>query len=167
MSIIPAVDQIDEIPAATEQKVPQEYIDENNHMNIQHYLVLGATALGTRCDELGLGQDYIDSRRLTVFTAEHHLRYYSELLLGQELSVHVRMLERSSKVIHAMSFLVNRSDNLLACTLEVTLVHVGMDTRRPVDFPEDIADRVDAAIKDQSQLPWPAPVCGVMGVRRG
>jgi acyl-CoA thioester hydrolase len=167
MSIIPAVDQIDEIPAATEQKVPQEYIDENNHMNIQHYLVLGATALGTRCDELGLGQDYIDSRRLTIFTAEHHLRYYSELLLGQELSVHVRMLERSSKVIHAMSFLVNRSDNLLACTLEVTLVHVGMDTRRPVDFPEDIADRVDAAIKDQSQLPWPAPVCGVMGVRRG
>lgn len=167
MSIIPTVEQVDEIPAATEQKVPQEYIDENNHMNIQHYLVLGATALGTRCDELGLGQDYIDFRRLTVFTAEHHLRYYSELLLGQELSVHVRMLERSSKVIHAMSFLVNRSDNLLACTLEVTLVHVGMDTRRPVDFPEDIADRVDAAIKDQSQLSWPAPVCGVMGVRRG
>lgn len=167
MSIIPTVEQVGEIPAATEQKVPQEYIDENNHMNIQHYLVLGATALGTRCDELGLGQDYIDSRRLTVFTAEHHIRYYSELLLGQELSVHVRMLERSSKVIHAMSFLVNRSDNLLACTLEVTLVHVGMDTRRPVDFPEDIADRVDAAIKDQSQLSWPAPVCGVMGVRRG
>ncbi|MGZ5388887.1 MAG: thioesterase family protein, partial [Aeromicrobium sp.] len=119
MSIIPTVEQVDEIPAATEQKVPQEYIDENNHMNIQHYLVLGATALGTRCDELGLGQDYIDSRRLTVFTAEHHIRYYSELLLGQELSVHVRILERSAKVIHAMSFLVNRSDNLLACTLEV------------------------------------------------
>ncbi|MGZ5414243.1 MAG: hypothetical protein ACXWDC_04035, partial [Aeromicrobium sp.] len=67
----------------------------------------------------------------------------------------------------AMSFLVSRSDNLLACTLEVILVHVGMDTRRPVDFPEDIADRIDAAIKDQSQLSWPAPVCGVMGVRRG
>ncbi|MGZ5366435.1 thioesterase family protein [Aeromicrobium sp.] len=167
MSTTPTVEQVDEIPAATEQQVPQEYIDENNHMNIQHYLVLGATALGTRCDELGLGQDYIDSRRLTVFTAEHHIRYYSELLLGQELSIHVRMLERSSKVIHAMSFLVSRSDNLLACTLEVILVHVGMDTRRPVDFPEDIADRIDAAIKDQSQLSWPAPVCGVMGVRRG
>lgn len=162
----PSVDQICEIPATTEQQVRPEYIDENLHMNIQHYLVLGATALGARCDELGLGQDYIDSRRLTVFTAEHHLRYHTELLLGQELSVHVRLLERSSKVIHAMAFLVNRSDNVLACTLEVTLVHVGMDTRRPVDFPGDIAERLDAALKEQSDLDWPAPVCGVMGVRR-
>lgn len=166
MSLIPTVDQVIEIPAATEQKVPQEFIDENQHMNIQHYLVLGADALGGVCDDLGLGQDYIDGRRLTVFTAEHHLRYYAELLLGQDISVHVRLLERSAKVIHAMAFLVNRSEHILACTLEVTLVHVGMDTRRPVDFPDDIAGRVDAGIADQAHLAWPAPGCGVMGVRK-
>ena len=166
MSALPTADQVDQIPATTVKKVPQEYLDENLHMNIQHYLVLGATALGTRCDDLGLGQDYIDSRRLTVFTAEHHIRYYAEMTLGQELSVHVRLLEHSSKVIHAMAFLVNRSDKVLACTLEVTLVHVGMDTRRPVGFPDDIADRIDAALKEQSDLDWPPPVCGSMGVRR-
>ncbi|MBC7593154.1 MAG: hypothetical protein H7288_04330 [Kineosporiaceae bacterium] len=65
---------------------------------------LGATALSDRCDELGPGQDYIGGCRLTVFTAVHHLRYYAELLLGQEISVTVHLLERSSKVIHAMAF---------------------------------------------------------------
>ena len=135
-------------------------------MNIAHYLTFGARAVGSRCDELGLGdQAYIGDRRLTVFTAEHHIRYFAELLLGQELSVHVRMLERSVKVLHAMAFLVNRSTEALACTLEVALVHVGMDTRRPQSFPEDIARRIDEAIKADAYS-WPAPVCGVMGVHR-
>lgn len=165
-SLLPTVEKVSEIPTTTKLSVPEEFLDENLHMNISHYLTLGARAIGSRCDEFGLGdQAYIDDRRLTIFTAEHHIRYYAELLLGQELSVHVRLLESSDKALHAMAFLVNRSTDALACTLEVALVHVGMDTRRPVDFPADIADRIDAAIKAENYT-WPAPVCGVMGVRR-
>lgn len=163
----PTVDEVLQLPSVAEQEVPPEFLDENLHMNIQHYLTLGARAVGSRCDELGLGnQPYIDERRLTVFTAEQHLNYYAEMRLGQKLSVHVRLLERSAKALHAMAFLLNRSNDELAFTLEVTLVHVGMETRRPVDFPADIAAGVDAAIKEHSGLSWPAPVCGVMGVRR-
>ncbi|MBK5218146.1 MAG: thioesterase family protein [Propionibacteriales bacterium] len=163
----PTAKQVLQLPSVTEREVPPEFLDENLHMNIQHYLTLGARAVGGLCDELGLGnQSYIDERRLTIFTAEQHLHYYAEMRLGQQLSVHVRLLERSAKALHAMAFLLNRSNDELAFTLEVTLVHVGMDTRRPVDFPGDIADRVDAAIAEHSGLSWPAPVCGVMGVRR-
>jgi len=163
----PTVDEVLQLPSMTEQEVPPEFLDENLHMNIQHYLTLGARAVGIRCDELGLGnQSYIDERRLTIFTAEQHLHYYAEMRLGQKLSVHVRLLERSAKALHAMAFLLNRSNDELAFTLEVTLVHVGMDSRRPVDFPADIAASVDAAIGEEADLSWPAPVCGVMGVRR-
>lgn len=162
---LPTVEQVSEIPTTTKLSVPQDFLDENLHMNISHYLTLGARAIGARCDDMGLGQSYIDERRLTIFTAEHHIRYYAELLLGQELSVHVRLLERSTKALHAMAFLVNRSTDALACTLEVALVHVGMDTRRPEDFPEDIAARIDEAVKADGYS-WPAPICGVMGVRR-
>ncbi|MBC7595668.1 MAG: thioesterase family protein [Kineosporiaceae bacterium] len=162
---MPTVEQVSQIPTTTKLSVPQDYLDENLHMNIAHYLTLGARGIGARCDDMGLGQTYIDDRRLTVFTAEHHIRYYAELLLGQELSVHVRLLERSAKALHAMAFLVNRSTDALACTLEVALVHVGMDTRRPENFPEDIAVRIDEAIQADAYS-WPAPICGVMGVRR-
>lgn len=165
MSAIPTLEQVSEIPTTTELSVPQEFLDENLHMNISHYLTLGARGVGARCDDMGLGRSYIDDRRLTIFTAEHHIRYFAELRLGQDLSVHVRFLERSAKALHAMAFLVNRSTDSLACTLEVALVHVGMDSRRPEDFPEDIAVRIDEAIK-ADDYSWPAPVCGVMGVRR-
>lgn len=162
---MPTVEQVSEIPTTTELSVPEEFLDENLHMNITHYLTLGARGIGARCDGMGLGQPYIDERRLTIFTAEHHIRYLAELRLGEELSVHVRMLERSAKALHAMAFLINRSAGALACTLEVALVHVGMDTRRPTEFPEDIAARIDEAIKADDYA-WPAPVCGVMGIRR-
>ena len=166
MSALPTVEQVSELPTVTEMSVPEEFLDENHHMNITHYLSLGARGIGSRCDDMGLGQSYIDDRRLTIFTAEHHIRYFAELRLGQDLSVHVRFLERSAKALHAMAFLVNRSTDVLACTLEVSLVHVGMDTRRPADFPDDIALRIDEAIKADDSYSWPAPVCGVMGVRR-
>ena len=162
---MPTVEQVSEIPTMNTLLVPQEFLDENQHMNISHYLTLAARGVGARCDDMGLGQSYIDDRRLTIFTAEHHIHYCAEVLQGQELSVHVRLLERSVKVLHAMAFLVNRSTDALACTLEVALVHVGMDTRRPEAFPEDIASRIDEAIKADAYS-WPSPVCGVMGVHR-
>ena len=162
---LPTVEQVSEIRTTKTLLVPPEFLDENQHMNIAHYLTLAARGVGARCDDMGLGQSYIDDRRLTIFTAEHHIHYCAEVLQGQELSVHVRLLERSVKVLHAMAFLVNRSTDALACTLEVALVHVGMDTRRPEAFPEDIASRIDEAIKADAYS-WPAPVCGVMGVHR-
>lgn len=165
MSASPSLEQVFELPSVTEMLVPEEFLDENMHMNISHYLTLCARGIFARCVEMGLGQDYIDDRRLTTFTAEHHIRYFAELRLGQELSVHTRLLDRSDKVLHAMVFLVNRSANALACTFEVTLVHVGMDTRTAESFPTDIADRIDLALKDDDYS-WPAPVCGVMGIRR-
>lgn len=166
MSALPSTTQIRELPTAIKQTVPAEFLDENQHMNIQHYMVLGSHSLFEHFEALGMGRGYIEDRGLTTFTAEQHLRYYAEARLDQHLSTYVRLLERSGKALHAMAFLINDSTDALACTLEVTLVHVNMESRRPVDFPADIADAFDNAIAQHRRLSWPAPVCGAMGIRQ-
>ena len=165
MSELPTVDQVRELPAVRTTVVPQEYLDENDHMNIGRYFEEAATGLWGRVIELGLGQSYIDERRLSTFTAEHHITYLNELRLGNQLSVHVRLLERSAKVLHEMAFVVDDTHDRLACLFESTLVHVDMTTRRPTPFPDDIAATLDAEIT-RCSLGWAAPVCGAMGVRR-
>lgn len=40
-----------------------------------------------------------------------------------------------------------------------------MDTRRPADFPADIAARIDAQIEQSARLAWPLPLSGAMGIR--
>ena len=136
-------------------------------MNVRHYLELCAAGTSILCyDQVGINDAYRAERRMGVFTAEHHLSYFSELHEGEGLSVHVRVLERSDKVVHMVGLLVDDTHDLLAHTLEVTLVHVDMDTRKAIAFPEEIAKAFDQEIAVSDALAWDAPVCGAMGVRR-
>jgi acyl-CoA thioester hydrolase len=163
----PTAKQVRQLPALLRATVEPEWIDVNGHMNVRHYLELCATGTSILCyDQIGIDDSYRAERRMGVFTAEHHLTYYSELQLGESLSVHVRVLERSDKVVHMLGLLVDDVHDRLANTLEVTLVHVDMDARTAVPIPDDIATGFDREIAVSDALDWTAPVCGAMGVRR-
>jgi acyl-CoA thioester hydrolase len=162
---VPSFDQVMELPAWVDTLVTADFIDENGHMNVRHYLeldVLGTTLL---CTGTGIDDGYRAERRMGAFTAEHHLRYFSELHEGEKLSVHVRVLARSSRTVHMMTFLLDRTHGRLANTLELLLVHVDMDSRRAIPFPEDIAAGFDRHLAEDARVGWRAPVCGVMGIR--
>jgi acyl-CoA thioester hydrolase len=164
---MPTAAQVRQLPTLLKATVEPEWIDVNGHMNIRHYLELNAEGTTILCDgHLGIDDAYRAERRMGIFTAEHHLRYYSELHLGEELSVHVRVLERSDKAVHMMGLLVDDTHDRLANTLELLLVHVDMDTRKAVGMPRDIAAGFDREIETGAALEWAAPVCGAMGVRR-
>ena len=163
---LPTYDQVDDLPSHLDVTVPADYIDENGHMNIGRYLQLGGTALWHRCQrELGMPEDYIERRGFSTFTAEHHLTYHSELLLGDDVSVRIRLVGRSDKVLHAVCLIVDDTHRRLACTMETTAVHIDMAQRRPAPFPDDVATLIDDALAADDR-PWPVPLSGAMGVRR-
>ena len=166
MSDLPTYDQIVQLPAADEQVVPPEFIDENGHMNIRHYFDAASFALWRVCIAAGMDESYNAERGLSLFTVEQHLRYFSEMRVGERFAAHGRLLERSGKVIHGMAFVVSPSSRSLACTFEATYVHVNMTTRRSVEIPADMATSIDAEIARGDELGWAAPVCGAMGVHR-
>jgi len=166
MSDLPTYDQIVQLPARVEQVVPPEFIDENGHMNIRHYFDAASHALWYLNIALGMDESYNEERGLSLFTVEQHLRYFSEMNLGDRFTVHGRLLERSGKVLHGMAFVVSPDSESLACTFEATYIHVSMTTRRSVPIPDDLAARFDAEIARGDELGWAAPVCGAMGVHR-
>jgi acyl-CoA thioester hydrolase len=166
VSDLPTYDQIAQLPAVDEQVVRPEFIDLNGHMNIRHYFDVASIALWRICIAAGMDQSYSDARGLTLFTVEQHIRYFSELRLGERFTVHGRFLERSERAVHAMSFVVAPDSQALACTFEASYVHVDMETRRSVPIPDDVAARFDAEIAAADALGWEAPVSGAMGVRR-
>ncbi|CUU56526.1 acyl-CoA thioester hydrolase [Parafrankia irregularis] len=155
-----------QVPSLVEAKVEPEFIDFNGHMNVRYYLDKGAEGADQLCRAVGIDEAYRRDRRMGVFTAEHHLRYLSELQAGDAFSVHARVLDCSDKVTHLMAFLVDQARERLSCTVEIVLVHVGLDDRRPRPFPEDVAAGWDRLVHESRALPWDAPVCGSMGVRR-
>ncbi len=162
---LPTYDQVSELPAAREGEVEASFIDENGHMNIGDYFRLTSHSLWDDTRAAGVEDTYIDDRGLSLFTVEQHVRYLGEMRLGDRFTVHNRFIARSGKVVHAIAFLLDQEKQRLACTMEVSWVHVDMTSRTATDLPDDIATGVDALIARTADLSWPAPVSGVMGVR--
>jgi acyl-CoA thioester hydrolase len=164
---LPTYAQVAELPAQITRSVPPAFIDENGHMNIGRYLELGGHALWRRClRDFGMDESYIPDRGMSTFTAEHHIQYFTELLEGEDVSVRVRLLGRSEKILHTVALIVNESQHRIACAVETIVVHIDMTRRRATPFPDDVAALLDTALK-ADDLAWPAPVSGAMGIRRG
>lgn len=127
---IPSYEQVVALPRELGPiTVPEAYRDENDHMNVTHYFALCVSAATGVFERAGITDEYRATRGTGFFTGEHHIRYYSENRIGEQISVHVRGVDRSDKVVHAMALLVNDSTRRLSCTLELIAVHVDLNSR--------------------------------------
>ncbi|WP_280417072.1 thioesterase family protein [Nocardia carnea] len=146
--------------------VTGEILDGNDHMDIVQYLTWGSAGADALVRAVGIDDTYRSQRKMGVFTAQHHLAYYRELRAGDRFAVAGRILDRSAKAVHMMTFLVDTGRGRNANTLEILLIHVDLQNRRSVELPPDIAEALDEYIARSRALPWPAPVCGAIGIRR-
>ena len=163
MAQLPDIDQVRSLPAYFEQQVPDDYIDENGHMNITKYFELGAWAPWERVRELGVDEQYLAERLLSFFTVEHHIRYLGELRLGEPFSVRPAFVGRTDKALHGISFVVDEGRDKVACAMEIMYVHVSMESRRAVTVPDDVAAALDGEI---TQRAWAAEVASGLSLRR-
>ena len=163
MSDLPPVPLVLDRPAAYDQVVEETFIDQNGHMNIGDYFRLGTWAPWHRLVELGMDETYIPTRGFSFFTVEHHVRYLSELRLGQHFSVHGLLLERTAKTLHGAGVVVDREQDRIACVLEIVYVHIAMAERRAAAFPDDVAGMLDGEIAACAEL---APYVDRLALRR-
>ncbi len=159
---MPSTEQVRSLPSSISRVVPEKYIDENGHMNITHFFGLGSLGPWTYLTGFGLGQPYIESRALSFFTVEHHIRYLGELRLGEQFAVHVGLAGRSTKALHAVSYVLDETHERIACVMELMYVHVSMESRRATDIPEDVATTLDAEI---AAHPWVPQFVGGLALR--
>ena len=145
-----------------ERAIPRAYLDENDHVNVQYYLRLVEKGLGAVFGEVGLGQIYAAADPYGNFALEQHIRYFTEILVNDRVAVYIRLIELSSKRAYFMGFLVNETREQLAAIVEVVTMNVDMSQRRGAPFPAAAHARLAAMLARHEQLPWPAPVCGVM-----
>lgn len=156
---LPKVRQLDKY---YERAIPSAFLDENDHVNVQYYLRLVENGLGALFHEVGLGQIYAAADPFGNFALEQHIRYFAEILVDDRVSVYIRLIDLSPKRAYIMGFLVNETYEQLAAIVEVVMMNVAMSQRRGAPFPAESHARLTEMLARHKQLPWPAPVCGVM-----
>jgi len=162
--VFPTIEQVLQLENLLERTIPENWQDQNGHVNIQYYQTLYDRSGWVMFNQLGVDQNYFSERKLGMFDLEHHIYYLSELHVGDTVSMHGRFVARNHKRVHGVIFIVNKSRRLLSCTLEFITTGANLQTRRTDRFPDDISENLDRAIVADSDILWPTPICGAMSV---
>jgi len=103
---MPTVAQVCELPSLMEKVIPAAWLDLNGHVNVRHYLELYDAASWPMLAALGVDERLFLERRQGLFDLEHHLWYLDELHVGDTVTVHSRILDRTAKRYHGVMFIV-------------------------------------------------------------
>lgn len=159
---IPTISEVDDLATLLRTRIPSEWQDSNGHLNAAYYMHLYNGVADPMFESWG----YLDQRRLqphwSIFDLEYHIWYLREVHVGDEVSVHCRLMGRSEKRFHGTMLLANRTRHQLASALEFIATGADLKRRSSASLPPALAKELDAMIKIHAGLHWPCPMSGCM-----
>jgi len=146
-------------------EIEKDWIDYNGHLNMAYYNVIFDRGGEAAFEAMGLGADYANTRRMTIYTAEVHVCYVRELHLGDTVVVTTQVMDADEKRLHTYEE-IRHVDGWLAATAEVLSLHIDMAGPKVAAFPPDIQQRVDAMRAEHAALPRPERAGRAIGIKR-
>jgi acyl-CoA thioester hydrolase len=136
-------------------RVETDWIDYNGHLNMAYYNVLFDRAVDEAYELIGIGHDYLQTRRHSTFTAEVHVRYLRELHAGDPVRVTFQLLGFDAKRIHYFEQLFHAHEGWVSATSENMTLHVDMDAKKVAPLPTDVTRRLAKMHAAHALLPRP------------
>lgn len=165
MSTQPTYDQLVTLPAFAVQPVPSAFEDSNGFLNVRHYLGIGSEGLDESLYDIGIPFNWPVLSGFACLSAEHHLTYLHELRTGDEMSVRVRLLGRSERAAHALVFVLDDTNQRVACVFEEIFLCVEIADRRTAPWPIDIAAGLDKRVAEHAVMDWEPVTSGCLALR--
>jgi acyl-CoA thioester hydrolase len=131
-------------PVVWREPVRQEWIDYNGHLSEPYYVLVLGHATDAVMEHVGLGEDYRSATGASLFTVEAHVRYLDQVSAGSLLEARSSVIGATAKLLRIWHELW--ADGSLRATEEILGVHVDARAGRSIPFPEQVADRVAAAL---------------------
>src|SRR3974390_1987091 len=116
----------------------EQWIDYNGHLNMAYYNVLFDRAVDETYELIGVGTNYVATRRRSVFTAEVHVRYLRELHAGDPVRVTFQLLDYDAKRLHYFEQLFHAEEGWVSATSENMALHVDMTGGKVTAFSADV-----------------------------
>ena len=158
----PSID-LSTLPITHSAPILPEYMDVMGHMNVMWYTHLFDKSIFGTFDLVGLDFESMKANQSGGFALETHIRYLAEIRTGQTVTIRTRLLGRTAKRFHLMSFMTNdKRNNALSATFELVGAHINMQSRRMSPMPDSVCAKLDELIETHQKLPWKPPVCKSM-----
>ena len=157
-----SVEQIQQLPLTYSLTIPNDYIDDMGHMNVQYYMHCFDKSTWKMFGMLGLTLEYLETNNAGMFALKQFVCYLAEVRVGETVELYTRLLGASAKRLHFLHFIVNQTTGVLSSTAENVGSHVDMQARRTAPFPPKVAAAVLALADEHAALDWQATTCGIL-----
>lgn len=145
--------------------VKPEWIDYNGQLNMAYYNVLMDEGSDQVFDLIGLGAAYQAATGCTTYSAEYRMQYMCELHEGDQVRMHMQLIDHDEKSFHFAQELWHEDGWLAARGVGLGL-HVDRSGPRVAAMPEDVLARMRAMHEAHRALPRPDWIDQPMGIRR-
>lgn len=136
-------------------RVPPEWIDINEHMNVAYYVLAFDQGVDSLWERFGITASHIREMESSTFAVEAHVVYRRELKLDDPFIVTAQVLAFDEKRIHQFQRLYHAEAGFLAATAEWMNLHVDLGTRRVAPWPAGILADIGSVAAGQGAWPWP------------
>ena len=161
-----SADEVRQLNCYHRQAVPIEYLDELGHLTFPRYFDIFSKAWWPFNRAIGLDKEFAERERGGLFALEHHIQFFAEVNAGSTVAIHTRLVGVGRKRVHYISFMLDETHDRLAAMSEGISIFANLDTRRSAELPAAIAANLSDMLAQDAALPWPPPLCGIIGVDR-
>ena len=131
------------------QKIIQEWIDYNDHMNVSYYLLIfdkyGADVLN---DKFKMGEHSAKTTGKSTMIVESHITYNQELQLNDEVNINCVYFDHDKKRLQYKMEIIHKQKKYLASTIEILALYVDLNGRKVVEFEDEKIKIMDEFINN-------------------
>jgi acyl-CoA thioester hydrolase len=126
------------------------HCDHMGHMNVMWYVGKFDEASWQLFARLGLTPAALRESGRGMAAVEQQIAYRRELVAGDLVCVHTRVIEVRDKVLRFVHEMVNESSGEIAATTTLTAVHLDTQARRATAFTPAVREQALALCADPS-----------------
>ena len=119
------------------QKIIEDWIDYNGHMNVAYYLLIfdkfGADNLNII---FKMGEHSAKTTGMSTMMVETNITYNQELKLNDEVDINLLYFDHDKKRLQYKFEMVHKNKKYLASTFEALALYVDLNTRKVREFEE-------------------------------
>jgi len=131
------------------QKIIQEWIDYNDHMNVSYYLLIfdkyGADVLN---DKFKMGEHSAKTTGKSTMIVESHITYNQELQLNDEVNINCIYFDHDKKRLQYKMEIIHKQKKYLASTIEILALYVDLNGRKVIEFEDEKIKIMDEFINN-------------------
>ena len=112
------------------------------HMNVQFYVAKFDEAIWNFFSHLELTPAYLRENKRGMVALEQHLKYYKEVLAGDNIYIQSEIIEIKEKIIRLKNIMFNLDSREMVSETEITGLHIDTERRKGIPFPEFVKENV-------------------------